>query len=309
MSQPGWYTDPSGQPGMFRWWDGSGWTIHVTPNQFSPAPGQTPATPGAPAGSLPIREAQAAGQPPAAYSYTEIDQRSSKLGPALAMGLIGLLVIGLIVGGWYLLSGRIGAGSDTPASNPTSNVCPTVSFDPSATASPHTNPAGRVQGGQLSYPRLGSPWGAVTEDYRVPFGRDAYGQSVMVQENYDGKGSSWVASLLVGELVAGDGFFSPQQGSEIVTRCVLGVFYADAPVQRQDVVSQATTVDGKDAWVTEMHLGFSIPGLKETGETAIIVIVATSDESSSLYYASIPDSQPTLLQTAREVQSQLRVEA
>lgn len=100
-----------------------------------------------------------------------------------------------------------------------------------------------------------------------------------------------------GELVAGDGF--PQQGSEIVTRCVLGVFYGDVAVSRQDVVSQATTVDGKDAWVTEMHLGFSIKGLNETGETAIIVIVATSDESSSLYYASIPDSRPELLATAR----------
>ena len=44
-----------------------------------------------------------------------------------------------------------------------------------------------------------------------------------------------------------------------------------------------------------MHLTFEIPGLQETGETAIIMIVATAPESSSIYYASIPDSRPDLL--------------
>ena len=227
----------------------------------------------------------------------------------LAIVIVGLLVAGLIFGGWYVLNGfRLPGGGDDPVpSNPTADVCPKRRVVPD-TATPQPFPPGRVQGGKLSYPLLGTPWEAVQEETRVPFGRDAFGQQVMLHENYNKKGDSWVASLLVAELVAGDGFFSPQQGSEIVTRCVLGQFYADTPIERRDVVSQATTVDGKDAWLTEMHLSFKIPNLPETGETAIIVIVATSDESSSLYYASIPDSRPELLATARQVQAQLRVE-
>lgn len=285
---------------MFRWWDGRAWTTHVTPNQFSPAPNQ------AAPGTLPIREASPSGATP--YSYAQIEQRSSKKGPIAALVIIGLLVAGLIFGGWYLLSGFRLPGTDDPIpSNPTADVCPKRSLQP-VDDSPRATPPGRVQGGRLSYPLLGSPWGPVQADDRVPFGRDAFGQNVMIESNYDNKGSSWVASVLVAELVAGDGFFSPQQGSEIVTRCVLGVFYGDAEVQRQDRVSQATTVDGKDAWITEMHLTFSIPGLREKGETAILVIVATGEESSSLYYASIPDSRPDLLATARQLQSQLRVE-
>ena len=302
MTQAGWYPDPGGQHGMFRWWDGRAWTTHITPNQFSPAPG-------APApGTMPIREAQAStGQTP--YSYTEIEQRSSKKGPVLAIALVGLLVAGLIFGGWYVLNGfRLPGGGDDPVpSNPTADVCPKRRVVPD-TATPQPFPPGRVQGGKLSYPLLGTPWEAVQEETRVPFGRDAFGQQVMLHENYNKKGDSWVASLLVAELVAGDGFFSPQQGSEIVTRCVLGQFYADTPIERRDVVSQATTVDGKDAWLTEMHLSFNIPNLPETGETAIIIIVATGEEASSLYYASIPDSRPDLLQVARQIQSQLRVE-
>ena len=81
---------------MFRWWDGSTWTTHVSPNPSSPAPGLAPSQPAPPAGSLPIREAQQ-GRPAGPYTYAEIDQRSSKLGPALALGLIGLLIIGMIV--------------------------------------------------------------------------------------------------------------------------------------------------------------------------------------------------------------------
>ena len=52
----------------------------------------------------------------------------------------------------------------------------------------------------------------------------------MDQSNYDGNGSSWVASILVAELMAGDGFYTPEQGAQIVVRCILGKFYGDNPV-------------------------------------------------------------------------------
>ena len=36
--------------------------------------------------------------------------------------------------------------------------------------------------------------------------------------------------MLVGELQAGDGFFTPEQGSQIVVKCILGEFYGNAEV-------------------------------------------------------------------------------
>lgn len=282
---------------MFRWWDGSAWTPTLTPDPAAPPPG----TPGGP---LPVRGVR----PGAAHEGLYEPQQPRRGGAWVALALVGLLVVALVMGGVWVLN-RVGNPftGTPPASNPTTDICPRVgATDVSPT--PHVNPPGRVQGGRLSYPELGDPWSGVFAEERVPFGRDVYGQQVMVEPDYDGRGSSWVASLIVGELVAGDGFFSPEQGAEIVTRCVLGVFYGNAEVGRTDLVNRATTVDGYDAWEVEMHLDFSIPGLSETGETAIIVIVATSDESSSIYYASIPDSRPELLATARSVQEELRVE-
>ena len=307
MSAAGWYPDPGGQSGMFRYWDGSAWSATLSPNPYvgppaSAHPGQLPVTTGSVPGAYP-----GAGQVGSPYAYDAGAARQRR--PIGALALIAVVVIALIVGLVALFgNGSLNPfGGPGPVSNPTQDVCPKKKVvDPSQ--APHVNPAGRVQGGKLSYPQLGAPWGAPQMEDRVPFGRDVYEQSVMVEENYDGLGSSWVASILVGELVAGDGFFSPKEGSEIVSRCIMGVFYADAVLDRKDVVNQATTVDGKDAWILEMHLGFNIPRLKEKGETAIIVIVATGTETSSIYNATIPDSRPELLATARSVQKQLRVE-
>lgn len=47
-TQPGWYWDPQGMPGLFRWWNGEEWTDHVsvTRKQGHPATA-TPPRPGA----------------------------------------------------------------------------------------------------------------------------------------------------------------------------------------------------------------------------------------------------------------------
>jgi hypothetical protein len=203
----------------------------------------------------------------------------------------------------FASSGGLATGGATAGGNSTTNPCPVNT----QSLAPVTHTAdGRVHGGMLSYPMLGSPWSAPMPDVRVPFGRDVEVQEVTIEPNYNGK-SSWVASVLVAELASGDGFFSPQEGSEIVVKCLIGAFYDDATVGREDKVSKATTVGGKDAWLVETHLTFDIKGLKTKGETAIVLIVATATDTSSLYYASIPDTSPEYMQPARDVMAALTV--
>lgn len=275
---------------MFRYWTGTSWTAAVTPNPQAAPP---PTGPSRPAGTPGPQQ-----------------PRKSSAGWWVG-GAVILIAVALIAWlGVQAFTRIIGGGSitDPPGgSNPTQDICPRIPTDAATTPPPQRND-GRVHGGKLSYPLLGAPWGAVQGDNRVPFGREVAEQIVMVEENYDGFGSSWVASVLVGELVAGDGFFSPQEGAEIVMRCVVGEFYADAVVERDDRVSEATTVDGYDAWLVESHLSFDIPGLETKGELAIVVIVDTGAESASLYYASIPDTVPHLVDDARTVMEQLTVD-
>jgi hypothetical protein len=212
--------------------------------------------------------------------------------------VIGVIAVRAIGGGGDLTG--TGGGSQ-----PSQDVCPTSSAEPSETQ-PDPND-GRVHGGPVSYQRLADPWSAPASDNRVPFGRDVQKQDVMDQSNYDGKGSSWVASVLVAELMAGDGFYTPEQGAQIVVRCILGSFYGDYPVTSDVKVNKATTIDGHEAWLVESQLSFDIPGLVAKGELLIVAVV-NAGETSGLYYASIPDTQPDLVQPARDALADLQVD-
>jgi hypothetical protein len=216
-----------------------------------------------------------------------------------------VIVVVAVIAIRAVAGGGLGPATGVPGGQDTASVCPPDRSDsPTGPAAPAD---GRVHGGPVSYPQLGAPWGPPGGDDRVPFGVNVQSQSVTVESNYQ-PGSSWVASVLVGQLQAGDGFFTPEQGSQIVVKCILGKFYGNNPVQSDVQVNKATTIDGHDAWVVESRLSFDIKGLQTKGELLIVAIVAANDQSSGLYYASIPDTTPQLVQPARDALKQLKVD-
>ncbi len=295
--QAGWYPDPGGQQGLFRYWDGQAWSAALTsnPQAAPPSQGLVPQQGG------PNPHPQQGGGAP-------VPQKKSPMGWWIGAGVI---VVALVVLAAFFVRGAVNNINTTPSGGgigtPSEQLCPVDQTQ--RTPAPKQYNDGRVHGGALSFPRLSSPWGPPQGDDRVPFGRDVMKQDVMVHPDYDGAGNSWVASVLVAELIAGDGFFTPEQGSEIVVKCVTGTFYGDGTeVTREDKVNKATTVDGQDAWIVESQLSFDIEGLPTKGELLIVVIVASDDATSSLYYASIPDDSPQYVQPARDAMRQLKVE-
>jgi hypothetical protein len=57
----------------------------------------------------------------------------------------------------------------------------------------------------------------------------------------------------------------------------------------------------------ESHLTFNITGLKTKGELLIVAIVSAGNRSG-IYYASIPDTTPDLVQPARDALKNLQVD-
>jgi hypothetical protein len=319
-ASPGWYPDPGGAQGLFRYWDGKAWSAAVSPNPSAPPPAQGLVGGGtAPQGDNPYGQA---GQPAygqsqygqdygsSAYAnYQELEKKKSPIGWWIAGAALVIVIVIISV-----LAVRAVTGGDTgttggPVGQPSQDVCP-----PQSTASPEpgNHPAdGRVHGGPISYPILGPPWGAPQGDTRVPFGSDVQSQDVAVEYDYDGNGSLWVASIIVGELQAGDGFFTPEQGAQIVVRCIVGgagEFYGNNPVNSNVKVNEKTTIDGHEAWLVESQLTFDIAGLKTKGELLIVAIVSAGNRSG-LYYASIPDTTPELVQPARDALRDLQVDS
>lgn len=231
---------------------------------------------------------------------------SSRAGTGWLIAGAVVLVVLVVVVAFIVRSVNGGglSGDERPGGQSTRPICPPEDLRP-ATQVPTQD--GRVYGGKLSYPQLPPPWTLPSPETRVPFGRNAWTQNILV-ERYS-QTQSWVASVLVAELNAGDGFFSPEEGSEIVMTCIVGAFYGNARVERDDRVNRATTVDGHDAWVIESDLSFSIPNLQTNRELAIVVIVETGPGTSSLYYASIPlNTAPQWELPARQAMADLRVD-
>jgi hypothetical protein len=325
-ANPGWYPDPGGGQGLFRYWDGKAWSAATSPNPSTPPPSQSLVGGGTPQQGGPAQGQQdsqpygqvgqpAYGQSPygqdygSAYTnYQELEKKKSPIGwwiagAALVIGIIIVAVIAIRA----VTGGPDPGTTGGPVAQPSQDACP-PQITPSAEPSPPTPPAdGRVHGGPVSYPQLGSPWGAPQGDNRVPFGSDVQSQLVLVEQDYDGSGTNWVASVLVGELQAGDGFFTPEQGSQIVVKCILGAFYGNNPVNSDVKVNEKTTIDGHEAWLVESHLTFDIAGLETKGELLIVAIVSAGNRSG-LYYASIPDTTPELVQPARDALRDLQVD-
>lgn len=328
-AQAGWYADPGGAQGLFRYWDGKAWSAATSPNPSAPPPAQgLVGSSGQPAGGQPGAVSQPLGQAgygqtgqpgygQSAYgsagygqtgnAYANYQQTQKKRSP-IGWWIAGAALVVVIVIVAVIAIRAVSSGGTTvtgvPGGQASQDVCPKPTAE---TADPAPRPNdGRVHGGPLSYPTLGSPWGPAEPETRLPFGHDVLKQDVLDQASYK-PGRTWVASVLVGELQAGDGFFTPEQGSQIVVKCIIGTFYDNNPVTSDVKVNEAATIDGHEAWIIESQLGFDIPGLTAKGELLIVAIVSTG-QASGLYYASIPDTQPQLIQPARDALKQLSVD-
>jgi Protein of unknown function (DUF2510) len=322
-AQAGWYPDPGGGRGLYRYWDGKAWSAATSPNPSASPPSPllgAPSTPGqgdagqGAYGSRPLGAGSAQPNPYGQQAYgagayanfQSVQKKRSPIGWWIAgAALVIVIVVVAVIAIRALTGGGTIPGIPGGGGQPTSEVCPKPSSASPEETATHPND-GRVHGGPVSFPELAAPWEAPRGDERVPFGRDVLEQTVTIEPNYQ-PNSNWVASILVGELQAGDGFFTPEQGSHIVVKCILGAFYGDNPVKSDVKVNKATTIDGHEGWVVESQLSYDIPGLKAKGELLIVAIVAAKD-SSGLYYASIPNNAPELVAPARESLAQLKVD-
>lgn len=272
MSTPGWYPDPSGAPGRYRYWDGRTWSAQTTDRPG----GQQPA------GDAPKRRRAA---------------------PLIIGALALVLVIGLII---VFVVGQLGDRpvriTDAPVptetmsgwddSSPTAT--PTPSPSPSPSPSPTPNPSGsstarpptecpfgdprtrrqhptddRVHGGGLSFPRI-SGWDDDLHGSGISWAYDVGSQS----QNQE---PGWFSLVAVGELKRSDGFAEPRQAAESIVQCVASSsFYAHFS-GADEQKSAAIKIDGHQAWWIRTDIRIDDPDVEAGGDTVDVIVVDTGD--------------------------------
>ncbi len=301
MSMPGWYPDPAGNPGHFRYWNGSTWSQQTTTTpQSTPAP-PDPAGPG--------------GVPPTPHRRGR--------GPLVA-AITAIVLLALTLT-WFL--NRSGTTASAPEDTNTST--PTISaWNETSTPTPSKNPSseqapsqavltdcpvaplmsldhpddGRLHGGHISVERLGDGW-YDDESGFVSWAVDSSGQMKPIVD-------SWVSNSAVGGLLKSDGFTDPHRSALAFMSCYASSSYYNGFTGRKDLTSQKMTIDGHSAWWlrSEIRVDFDDPSVQ--GDIVDLIVVDTGDPTMLSYWegnATIGDD--AVQQEIDQVRSTVRVDS
>jgi hypothetical protein len=341
--EQGWYSDPNGGPGL-RWWDGSAWTEHTSPQpdatavEAAPAvdptlmapdpggpPGFDPAFAGPPPGGLPLSgdvpspgvpamsgEFPPPGAPAMSGGFPPPGAPPGGGGNRVPLIVAGVVVAALLGGaGFVLLSGDDGEAATGTTS--TTRERGTIVTEEDATTSLPSDEADSetVSSGSLTYTRLPEPWQdwASNGQQGIPELAGTAGQFVVVQEEAP-TGGQWIGNLLIGEL-GNDSTYGgeadlPRVTSELSQDLIANYYVDDA--QSSVVQETAVTIDGHPGYFMHHELTFQQEGLETTREKVVIVVVDTGQERPGVFWASIPYNRADLNTGMDEVYRSLRVD-
>jgi len=264
----GWYPDPSGVRGRFRYWDGSAWSEETTTDPSSPPPAKAAApTKGGGGGNL------------------------SWLIALGVLAVITIVVVALVLRG----AGGLGVGVH-PAQEDSNSSTPTVSaWDETSTPTPTPPPPPTDNGGQL----VGCPFATKTANTRQVAGKltaDTLSVNTIpgwaledmwlapvydLHSQTDQVYSGWMSNIAVGLLSNSDGFENISTSAEQLMECFASSGYYVDFTGREDIISgEQISISGHAAWRIESNIYVS--GQRVPGDVADIIVVDLGGDKDHL---------------------------
>ena len=287
MPAAGWYPDPAGVPGRYRYWDGSRWSTVTTDDTRQPDPAKSPA-------SSPVLSDPSKSGPPSR------PVRKRRLGLSIAVLAVAMSTVlaAIFVGNFRsvldnppptVTASPSGAPPDrTPTATRTSPSTPTpVPLVPCPKGNPNQRARhpidGRVYGGNLSFEAQPTFEPAALES-RFSFAYDVLQQTLPVSQK-----PPWIAQLAVGQLRADDGFVHDARNTvESLARCVVtGRMYAQYVPTRGDIRSESLSIDGRRGWLIESEITVDQPDLPLLGDHVIFIVVRDGKDWG-FFFGAVP---------------------
>ncbi len=271
MSTPGWYPDPGGEPGRFRFWSGTEWG-HDTSDTPGPPPSPSP--------------------PRGPWRW---------LGPLLG----GVLVVGIAIALVLVFvaprndtNDTADGGSDTSTSeaSATSSAWDETST-PSASAAkpancdvntpnelPTPSLTGMLTVGHLSLSGAPEDWAGPRADSRVPYGRDVYGYSQTITSETK---KGWASVMTIGVVTFPKGTAKEAMVSTMTQCIVTSAFYTSVDVKVAQYSQKAITVTGHGAVQADVLLTFNDPDLTTKGSSLRVIAIDTSGDTQ-FFFSAVP---------------------
>jgi hypothetical protein len=261
-ARPGWYPDPGGSQGRFRWWNGAEWTDALGDSSRAPWP----------ANPRPVRRARhLPGRPAAVWT----------------LGLTLVVVAGVVLGLVIWQQPRDTAGRAAAAVTPR----------PSATgvAGELDQSTRRATIGEASMTFPDEPYVLRLDPMRVDGLFDTYFVSgATVHEDYR-IGRDWSAVVGLAQLsaVADDG--NLEATAIAAARAISTKFFDGQPTVVKDLSASDHAVDGCSGILATAQVHYRIAGLPSRADELKVLVVRLDDGTKIAAFSSVPTDAPAAL--------------
>ena len=308
MAVAGWYPDPAGVPGRYRYWDGSSWSTVTTDDPGRPTPAESPAT-------GPTPSEPSSGEPPSRPGRW---RRPAIILGVLAVAVSTVVAVAILIGSFRSLADNpipnatvspsdVSSPADTPTARQLPSATPTpVPLVPCPKGNPNQRAPhpidGRVYGGNLSFEAQQTFEPAALEA-RFSFAYDVLQQTLPVSQN-----PAWIAQLAVGQLRASDGFVHDARNTvESLAQCVVtGRMYGPYVPTRGDIRSESLSIDGRPGWLIESEITVDRPDIALLGDHVIFIVVRDGKDWG-FFFGAVPignaQLDAVLASTVRELRA------
>lgn len=290
--QPGWYADPSGSRGTFRWWDGRAWTRWLSADAEaappSEAPEAAPVPAAAPAGAADTTvPAGPAPAPAPAAATPEPVAAEPRVGLPLAVAVVtGALLAGVLAVAAVVSASaeRLPSGPAVPPPTP-SAVVPVVSYDVAARTASVAELRLVLPGAPYTCGTAGQP--------QQPTFSSVLLCAAPVHENYRGS-ADWTATTGIGvvpeALTVPD---DPKATADRVFGSLRGQFFAGQRTEVHKLVAErfAAAPEGAGIAVSgEVH--YTVAGVPSRYDRVVVLVVELADGGYGVWFSSRPEDTP-----------------
>jgi hypothetical protein len=283
--RPGWYPDPAGTTGLYRWWDGSSWAEVTSDSAQAPPP-------------LPV-ESEA------------VAEGSAPLRRASPVRVATVLTLGFAL----FVSASIGLGLVIWRDSSDSSAQRAVGSPGGVPSARGTDPIGYLDErtrtatiGSVSLTMPGAPYVLSPDPMAVRGVLDLlFWASAPVHARYDGK-HDWSSGVLLGRVaVPGDADDLQTEGTLAVHRLSQAIFDRH-PTDLKGMTWKQRVVDGQPAMLFSAQVHYSVDRLPSRYDTVTALLVRLDDGSLIMAASSVPnDADPDIARQADDTLETLKI--